>query len=54
MLNVHVPEESTPAATPLAQRITACRDRLTRPAAQAGELHDTAGIFRWAYLRRRF
>ncbi|MER8089918.1 hypothetical protein ACFVZR_37690 [Streptomyces sp. NPDC058316] len=53
MPNVHVPEESTPATTPLAQRITACRDQLTGPAAQADELHDTASIFGWAYLRRR-
>jgi hypothetical protein len=50
MPNVHVPEESTPTTTPLTQRITACQDQLTRPAAQAGELHDTASIFGWAYL----
>ncbi|MFJ9590442.1 hypothetical protein [Streptomyces acidicola] len=54
MPNMHVPEKATPTITPLTQRITACRDQLTRSAAQAGELHDTASIFGWASLWRRF
>ncbi|MER6529067.1 hypothetical protein [Streptomyces sp. NPDC001508] len=53
MPNVHISEKSAPATSPLTRRITACRDQLARSTAQAGELHDTASIFGWAYLRPR-
>lgn len=53
MPNVPISEKSAPATTPLAQRISACREQLARSTAHAGELHDTASIFGWAYLRPR-
>jgi len=46
MPNTPAPE----SPTPLTLRIAACREELTAPTAEAGELHDTASIFGWAYL----
>ncbi|WP_158714620.1 hypothetical protein [Streptomyces sp. NRRL S-474] len=35
----------------LAERIEASREALTRAAEQAGECHESASIFGWAYGR---
>ncbi|MCC5581743.1 hypothetical protein IMZ11_39690 [Microtetraspora sp. AC03309] len=50
MLNMPTPAEAVESTASLAARIEANRDQLTRAAAQAGERHDIATIFGWAYI----
>lgn len=51
MPNVPVSDKAMEAAAPLVERIEACREPLTRAAAQAGECYETASIFGWAYAQ---
>jgi hypothetical protein len=49
MPNNNTSEPVPPTALPSAERIEACRTALEAAASQAGECHETAGIFGWAY-----
>ncbi|MEW2491523.1 hypothetical protein [Streptomyces sp. NPDC048411] len=49
MPNVPVSDKAMESTVRLAERIEACGDPLARAAAQAGECHETAGIFGWGY-----
>ncbi len=51
MPNVPVSDKAMGTTVGLAERIEASREALTRAAEQAGECHESASIFGWAYGR---